>query len=81
MPIVLNLWYDVSTTLCNNMCFHVSAEVGGLMGLCLGASLLTVAELLEFLILAGLDFLKIKQRPRSVSRISIKPTQVDPMKT
>ena len=31
--------------------FVFSAEVGGLLGLCLGASMLTVAEIFEMLIL------------------------------
>ena len=61
------------------MCLHLSAEMGGLMGLCLGASLLTMAELLEFLIQAGLNFLKMKQKPATVRRIAVEPSKANAM--
>ena len=49
-------------------CLLVSADIGGNLGLCVGASLLTVAEFVEFLVMACYFCCK---RMRTVGKLPI----------
>lgn len=45
-------------------------NLGGQMGICLGASILTLTELAEFLVILGLTiFAKLRDRRQNVKRI------------